>query len=194
MKILRHSIIVACILALAGGCANKKLLTRTDPVPPVAKKKEVAEDKRPSYTIKGKKYYPLDKVPRGSVQKGTASWYGPGFHGKATSSGEIYDMHEMTAAHSILPLGTVVRVVNVENRKNVTVRINDRGPFVDDRVIDLSLAAAKKLDMIKPGIAPVKLTVLKSGDKAKGQLVKRKITPPAAPNPYYRTKILARAN
>ncbi len=183
-----------CVLALAGGCANKKLLTRSEVVRPVAKKTvTVEEDKRPSYTIKGKKYYPLNKVAKGTVQKGIASWYGPGFHGKATSSGETYDMHAMTAAHSILPLGTVVRVVNLENRKNVTVRINDRGPFVGDRVLDLSRGAAEKLDMVKPGTAPVTLTVLKPGDKAKGRLVKRKQTPPA-PNPFYRTKILAKAN
>ncbi|MEW6347972.1 MAG: septal ring lytic transglycosylase RlpA family protein [Thermodesulfobacteriota bacterium] len=144
--------------------------------------------------MKGKKYYPLDKVARGTVQKGTASWYGPGFHGKATSSGEIYDMHAMTAAHSILPLGTVVRVVNLENRKNVTVRINDRGPFIGDRVLDLSLGAAKKLDIVKPGTAPVKLTVVKSGDRAKGRLVKQNQTPPASPNPFYKRKVLAKAN
>lgn len=96
----------------------------------------------------------------GAVQTGTASWYGPGFHGNRTSSGEIYDQYELTAAHQTLPLGTRVAVTNVQTGRQVEVRINDRGPFVKDRSIDLSYAAARTIGMIGPGTAPVRLEVL----------------------------------
>lgn len=88
---------------------------------------------------------------------GEASWYGPGFHGKKTANGEIFDQTKFTAAHPSLPLGTKAEVTNLNNDKKVEVRINDRGPYIDDRVIDVSRAAAKKLDMDKDGIAPVKI-------------------------------------
>jgi rare lipoprotein A len=119
------------------------------------------------YNVHGKRYYPhLTKV--GEVFKGRASWYGPDFHGKLTSNGEIYDMHAMTAAHKTLPISTVVRVTNLKNGLSTVVRINDRGPFVDTRIIDLSNAAAKQIDMVGAGTAPVKLEVL--GFKYKGKL------------------------
>ena len=85
------------------------------------------------------------------IKQGIASWYGPGFHGRRTSSGEVYDQHAMTAAHRTLPLGTRVRVTRVDNGRSIEVRINDRGPFVDDRIIDLSYSAAKKLGMVRAG-------------------------------------------
>lgn len=96
--------------------------------------------------------------------EGTASWYGPEFHGKKTASGEIFDMTDLTAAHKELPMGTTCIVTNLKNNKSVTVRINDRGPFVKDRVIDLSYAAAKVVGMIDTGTAPVKVEVLAGGD------------------------------
>ena len=96
----------------------------------------------------------------GSTQTGIASWYGPGFHGRRTSSGEIYNQYDLTAAHQTLPHGTRVRVTNLTNGRTVQVRINDRGPFVDDRIIDLSYAAARQIDMIGPGTAPVRMEVL----------------------------------
>lgn len=95
-----------------------------------------------------------------NVQVGMASWYGPTFHGEATTSGEIYDQNAMTAAHPSLPMNTVVEVTNLENGKEVQVRINDRGPFAKERIIDLSHAAAEKLDMLGPGTAKVKVEVL----------------------------------
>ncbi|NIO49679.1 MAG: septal ring lytic transglycosylase RlpA family protein [Candidatus Aminicenantes bacterium] len=97
----------------------------------------------------------------GNVQKGLASWYGPDFQGKLTSNKEIYNMHALTAAHKTLPFGTYVRVTNLNNGKSTVVRINDRGPFVKGRIIDLSYAAAKKLSMDIAGVAPVKIEVLK---------------------------------
>jgi rare lipoprotein A len=102
----------------------------------------------------------VDYLPGGNVQTGTASWYGGEFHGKKTSSREVYDMNDLTAAHNTLPLGTFVAVTNLDNGQSVVVRINDRGPFVKDRVIDLSYAAARALDMIGTGTAPVRIEVL----------------------------------
>ncbi len=96
--------------------------------------------------------------------EGTASWYGPEFHGKKTASGEVFDMTDLTAAHKELPMGTTCIVTNLRNNKSVTVRINDRGPFLKDRVIDLSYAAAKVVGMIDTGTAPVKVEVLAEGD------------------------------
>lgn len=95
-------------------------------------------------------------------ERGEASWYGPGFHGNATANGERYDQEELTAAHRTLPFDTVVRVRNLSNNKYVDVRINDRGPYARGRVIDLSRAAARKIDMINAGVAPVEITIVSS--------------------------------
>ena len=103
----------------------------------------------------GMKYF-----PSGNAQKGIASWYGEDFHGKLTSNQEIYNMYAMTAAHKTLPFGTYVRVTNLTNGKSVVVRINDRGPFVKGRIIDLSYSAAEKLGMSETGVAPVEIKVL----------------------------------
>ena len=102
----------------------------------------------------------LPYPPSEGVQTGEASWYGTDFHGKLTSNKEIYDMYDMTAAHKSLPFGTYVMVTNLNNGKSAMVRINDRGPFVKGRIIDLSYAAARALDMVTSGTAPVKLEVL----------------------------------
>jgi rare lipoprotein A len=99
-------------------------------------------------------------IPGQYVENGVASWYGVPFDGRRTSNGEIYDMHQMTAAHRTLPFGAIVRVTNLSNGKQVEVRINDRGPFVANRVIDLSLSAAKAIDMWGPGTAQVRLEIV----------------------------------
>ncbi len=111
------------------------------------------------YVIYGVRYYPQD-VRVGDKFSGNASWYGPDFHGKFTSNGERYNMYEMTAAHKTLPMNTVVRVVNKKNGLSTVVRINDRGPFVATRIIDLSNTAARKIKMIGAGTAPVTIEVL----------------------------------
>jgi rare lipoprotein A len=98
--------------------------------------------------------------PRANVETGKASWYGDAHHGKKTASGEVYDMAELTAAHRSLPLGTRVRVVNVENGRSVVVRVNDRGPFVRGRIIDLSRAAARELGPLGAGVFTVRIEVL----------------------------------
>jgi rare lipoprotein A len=97
--------------------------------------------------------------------EGTASWYGPKFHGKKTASGEIFDMYELTAAHKTLPLGTMCVVTNRQNGKSVTVRINDRGPYIEGRVIDLSYAAAMVIDMVESGTVPVRVEILAGGSE-----------------------------
>ncbi len=100
--------------------------------------------------------------------EGNASYYAEPYHGRRTASGEIFDTYkEMTAAHRTLPFNTLVRVTNKTNGREVDVRINDRGPFIDGRVIDLSLRAAREIDMVRPGVAPVKLKVLKEGQAAR---------------------------
>jgi len=97
-----------------------------------------------------------------STQRGVASWYGEGYHGKPTASGEIYDMYSMTAAHRKLAFGTIVEVRDMDSGKEVVVRINNRGPFIRGRIIDLSYSAAKKLGILDKGITPCEVTVLKT--------------------------------
>ena len=101
----------------------------------------------------------------GFRETGIASWYGPGFHGKRTANGEVYDMHGVTAAHKHLPFGTVVEVENLENGKRVQVRINDRGPFIRGRIIDLSKGAAAQIDLVRAGVAKVNLRIVRTGDE-----------------------------
>ena len=101
----------------------------------------------------------------GFEQSGVASWYGPGFHGRTTANGETYDMEAMTAAHKQLPFGSVVEVLNRDNGRKTRVRINDRGPFVRGRIIDLSKAAARDIDMLGSGVARVRLRVVSTSEK-----------------------------
>jgi peptidoglycan lytic transglycosylase len=124
--------------------------------PAMAKK---AERKERPYAVDGKWYFPIPSV-EGYKEKGICSWYGPDFHGKSTSSGEMYDMHGPTAAHRTLPYNTQVRVRNLANNKEILVRINDRGPFMKDRILDLSYQSAKELGLIGPGTAWVELEAL----------------------------------
>lgn len=103
----------------------------------------------------------------GWTETGIASWYGHPYHGRQSSSGEVYDMNGLTAAHRTLPFGAIVRVTNLENRKSVVVRINDRGPFVEGRIIDLSRAAAQQIGLIGPGTALVRIELTGYEDPAK---------------------------
>jgi rare lipoprotein A len=105
------------------------------------------------------------------AEVGTASWYGPGFSGNPTSSGEIYDVSDMTAAHQTLPLGTRVVVTNLVNGKSIEVRINDRGPFAKGRIIDLSFAAAHAVDLVGPGTARVRVESIDDGDGPPGTVI-----------------------
>ena len=116
----------------------------------------------PFYDVLGQRYFVL-AVSDGYLERGVASWYGPTFHGGNTSSGEPYNMYGMTAAHKTLPLPTYARVTNLKNGKSVVVRINDRGPFVANRLIDLSYTAAAKLDMLREGTTLVEVRSLTPG-------------------------------
>ncbi len=113
----------------------------------------------PVYEVFGKRYQVMQSS-YGFKQRGVASWYGKKFHGRPTSSQEPYDMHAMTAAHKTLPLPSFVEVRNLSNNKTIIVRVNDRGPFVDNRIIDLSYSAARKLDMVKEGTSLVEITAI----------------------------------
>ncbi|MCP4659119.1 MAG: septal ring lytic transglycosylase RlpA family protein [bacterium] len=104
----------------------------------------------------------------GINQRGIASWYGPKFHGRLTANGETYDMHKLTAAHRELPFGTVIEVENLDNGRRIQVRINDRGPFVRGRILDLSYEAARRLGMAQAGLARIELRIVSVGDGASG--------------------------
>ena len=150
---------VAVVAVLLAGCAAKRL-------PPPHSREDavgVEEAERPGRADRAEERSRdrREERRRGDSEEGTASWYGKKYHGRRTSSGERYDMHAMTAAHRDLPFGTVVRVTNLRNGKNVRVTINDRGPFVEGRIIDLSYAAAKKLDMVRDGVVPVRVEILR---------------------------------
>lgn len=158
--------VLTALLAIAG-CARRAPLPSpaesTAPPPAVARPAPGPEASPPGmprpYRVFGRWYVPLADA-RGFRQRGIASWYGPEFHGKRASSGEVYNMHELTAAHKTLPLGTLVRVRHLENRRTVEVRINDRGPFVGERIIDLSYEAARRLEILGPGTAPVEIEAI----------------------------------
>jgi rare lipoprotein A len=132
----------------------------------------------PFYEVFGKRYYVMASS-EGFVERGTASWYGPGFHAASTSLGEPYDMYAMTAAHKTLPIPAYAEVTNLKNGRKVVVRINDRGPFVGDRIIDLSYTAAAKLDMLLAGTAPVEVRVITAPRTGSGSALPP--IPPAAP-------------
>jgi len=131
-----------------------------------------------NYRVRGIDYSVL-KSAQEFEQTGTASWYGKKFHGHLTSNGEIYDMYAMSAAHKNLPLPTYLKVTNITNNKSVIVRVNDRGPFHQSRIIDLSYSAAYKLDMLKTGTAKVKITAItefgKKNKKASIKIAKQKV-------------------
>ena len=129
------------------------------------------------YQVRGK-HYQVMKTANNFTQTGTASWYGKKFHGHLTSNGEIYNMYGMSAAHKNLPLPTYVKVTNQANNKSVIVRVNDRGPFHQDRIIDLSYSAAYKLDLLKTGTAKVKVEAITDfSPKNTKKVAKRKIKP-----------------
>jgi rare lipoprotein A len=133
----------------------------------------------PFYEVFGKRYYVMAESA-GWVERGTASWYGPGFHAASTSLGERYDMYAMTAAHKTLPIPCYAEVTNLRNGRKVVVRINDRGPFVGDRIIDLSYTAAAKLDMLLAGTAPVEVRVISPGAPGSASPPTMPASPPPA--------------
>jgi len=158
----------ACLLCCAalmllGACGRKKTQASVPPPPPIQQSIPAV---RPAPPEPGNEADEQIEVPAGStpmlVETGLASWYGAPYHNRRGSNGEVYNMHAMTAAHRTLPLGSIVRITNVKSGRSAIVRITDRGPFVEGRIVDLSLAAAKAVDVYTPGIAEVRLEVLKT--------------------------------
>ncbi|MDF1579038.1 MAG: septal ring lytic transglycosylase RlpA family protein [Desulfurivibrionaceae bacterium] len=150
------------ILTALSGCGELKAprVSSTEPYPPItATKKQMAPPTQKPYRIKGKTYYPIPSS-EGFRETGLASWYGGYFHGRKTSNGETYNMHGTTAAHKTLPMNTFLLVENLENGREMTVRVNDRGPFHKGRIIDISRTGAEKLGFIDKGTTRVRITAL----------------------------------
>ncbi|GGI83687.1 septal ring lipoprotein RlpA [Shewanella hanedai] len=167
-------IAIICLTLIVTACSssnNGRYTMANDQAPSSAPDVTKVEDAHPkyeaysrggnkkNYTVLGKSYQVMD-TGKGYRSSGTASWYGSKFHGHLTSNGETYDMYSMSAAHKSLPLPSYVKVTNLANNKEVIVRVNDRGPFHEDRIIDLSYAAAHRLDMLKTGTAKVAIEVI----------------------------------
>lgn len=159
---MRYYIFILGILLLFTGCTTKSYFFPQSKsyVTKVYETPGATSPTQKAYSVNGKMYYPKKSVPIGWRQRGIASWYGPNFHGKYTSNGELYNMYAYTAAHKTLPMNTIVKVTNLKNKKSVIVRINDRGPFVEGRIIDLSYIAGKEIGLDRSGIAPVILEVI----------------------------------
>jgi len=169
LKKNRLVVLISCFMFILTGCFSNKSVSTHQGSGKNQQTAKSSEKRDPSiqkpYKVYGKYYYPISSSD-GFTQKGVASWYGKKFHGRKTSNGETYNMYGVTAAHKTLPFGTYVDVHNLDNGKKITVRINDRGPFVKDRIIDLSFGAAKKLDVTGPGTARVRITALGRKNKA----------------------------
>lgn len=170
-KVLSYLLLLSLSLLVACSSQNSRYKISDDVAPTNAPDITKVEDAHPKfepysrggnpkrYTVLGKSYEVLPSG-KGYQTTGIASWYGAKFHGHLTSNGETYDMYSMSAAHKTLPLPSYVKVTNLNNNHTVIVRVNDRGPFHDNRIIDLSYAAAHKLDMLKTGTAKVKIEVI----------------------------------
>ncbi len=160
--------IAAALLILTAGCGAKRLPTGSGPgqgawgqdqeqaTAPERKTGSFRIKESKPYTVMGRTYYPLESA-KGYDERGIASWYGEDFHGKPTANGETYDMNGLSAAHKTLPLNCKVEVTNLENGRNLVLPVNDRGPFVGERLIDLSLGAATALGMSRQGLAQVRI-------------------------------------
>lgn len=188
-------IIVIALLMVLTACVSTTLPPVVDGAPASNQEFEVLPEPTPRweprsragnkspYTVLGKTYYVL-RDSQGYKEKGIASWYGTKFHGRKTSNGETYNMYDMTAAHKSLPIPTFVRVTNLDNGREIIVRVNDRGPFHDDRLIDLSFAAAKKLGFDKKGTTDVLVTAITPGSAQRSvsaMVAKNKIPSPTNP-------------
>ncbi|MDZ7597942.1 MAG: septal ring lytic transglycosylase RlpA family protein [Desulfobacterales bacterium] len=164
----RRLAFAAAWLLVVGGCSAPLQTVPPGPAaPPAAKAPPPAVQVPKPYQVYGTWYQPLTHA-RGFTENGRASWYGEKFHGRRTSNGEIYDMYALTAAHKTLPFDTYVKVRNLDNNRSIVVKINDRGPFVSGRIIDLSYTAAKEIGVVGPGTAPVEVVALERGRGRKG--------------------------
>jgi rare lipoprotein A len=158
----QFALLFAFFVFLAG-CGHKPARVSVAPPPPIEQKPSITPNAGPSEAPDSTESIaiPLETKPL-LVETGIASWYGPPYHNRRASNGEIYDMHAMTAAHRTLPLGSIVRVTNIENGDSAVVRITDRGPFIEGRIVDLSQAAAKKVGLVQKGTGQVRIEVLQT--------------------------------
>lgn len=171
---MRRTALALLTAGLLAGCATDppdgpgKPIADPQSIPDAEPKGETPSDSgNPErYTIAGQTYEVMDSA-EGHVERGIASWYGRKFHGQKTATGERYDMYAMTAAHRELPLPSYVEVENLDNGREITVRVNDRGPFARNRIIDLSYAAAAKLGMLESGTAPVEIRTVETPQRAR---------------------------
>jgi rare lipoprotein A len=186
----RSGLALTAFALLLAGCSTTTY--KTPPLPSLPPPGEIAAIPEPIpkveprstrgnpkfYTVLGRRYFVLETA-EGYLERGVASWYGPGFHASTTSNGERYDMYAMSAAHKTLPLPAYVQVTNLRNGRSVVVRVNDRGPFKDGRIIDLSYTAASRLDMLKAGTTFVEVRALTPEQKTKPP------APPQTPEALY---------
>ena len=157
------AVLLTAVILSSVGCASLNPFRKSVPSSPPSKREsgDVYAPKTRPYTVFGKTYYPLQSAA-GYNEVGLASWYGKDFHGNKTANGEIYDMYGVSAAHKLLPMGTRVRVTNLENGRVLDMTINDRGPFVGERIIDLSYGAARKLGTVEAGVVQVRVEAIGS--------------------------------
>ena len=171
---LRQSILAVYIVAMLSACTfgvpigERSADGQGGNIPHMSKSKVGNPS---SYVVAGKRYYVLESAS-GFKQRGIASWYGKKFHGRKTSNGETYNMYGMTAAHKTLPIPVYVRVKNLTNGRSIVVKVNDRGPFIEGRIIDLSYTAAEKLDIIGAGTARVEIITLVPGASETASVVR----------------------
>ncbi len=162
LKMKRFLILALFVLLCLSACAREIHYLKPTPAPPrklIVIPRDYKDPTLRPYVVNGVRYYPIPES-EGFVQLGRASWYGREFHGRPTASGELFDMYKKSAAHKTLPLGTYVKVLNLDNKKEGIVKITDRGPFVKGRIIDLSYAAAKEIGLVGPGVSRVKIVAL----------------------------------
>lgn len=188
-RLLRYgfgaSVTVLCAASLSA-CATiePKYAARTDTGPKASTPSGAGGGYKVGkpYQVRGQWYYPAEQPDYDEV--GIASWYGPQFNGKPTANGEIFDMNGLSAAHKTLPLPSLVEVTNLENGRSMQLRVNDRGPFVDDRIIDLSRAAAEELGVLRPGLARVRVRYVGRADiPGQGPVTYARASAPPAPAP-----------
>ena len=185
---MKQRLALPALALLAAACAQQPQRPEPPgPAPDTGGESVAREEPRarlgnpPFYEVAGKRYVVLASAA-GHLERGVASWYGPTFHGGRTATGEIYDMNAMTGAHPTLPLPTWVRVTNLQNGRSVVIRLNDRGPFSSNRIIDLSRAAAGQLDMIRAGTTMVEVRSLAGGNPVTQALA---AAPPATAPHFY---------
>lgn len=167
---MRRISLLFCLFLFLAGCSHKPTRVAVQTAPPVEQAQPAPEGTPPAEAQKTTPPEPspapeVEVTPETKpllVETGVASWYGAPYHNRRGSNGEVYDMHAMTAAHRTLPLGSVVRVTSLDSRESAVVRITDRGPFIEGRIIDLSQAAAKKIGLVQRGTGRVQIEVLKT--------------------------------